>query len=304
MSNLADSLTREELFQSGHPFCPGCSGGILMRWLAKALGRDSICNVAATCLALPTLVYPHSLNLPCLYISMAPSPAGVTGVSAALKILRRKGRLPAERKINVFAVAGDGSAGDIGLASLSGAAERNDDGLYFVFDNEAYMNTGIQRSGSTPRYTWTTSTLSGKPERKKDLPRIMAAHDIPYLATLSFAYPEDFFAKVAKARDMEPGFKYFHIHSPCPAGWRFSEDKTIQVARAAVESGLWILYELDQGQFRLTLRPARRRPVADYLKLQGRFKDLTGEDLRALQEEVDQRWKALEEGQVQIPVLA
>lgn len=303
MNNLADNLPREELFETGHPFCPGCSGGILLRWLGKALGQDSICNVAATCLTLPTMVYPHSFNLPCLYISMAPSPAGMTGVSAALRILQRKGKLAPERKINVFAVAGDGSAGDIGLASLSGAAERNDDGLYFVFDNEAYMNTGIQRSGSTPRFTWTTSTLSGKAERKKDLPRIMAAHDVPYLATLSFAHPQDFFAKVEKARDMEPGFKYFHIHSPCPTGWRFGEDKTIEVARAAVESGLWILYELDQGRFRLTHRPAKRIPVADYLALQGRFKGLTKEAIQALQEEVDQRWESLDQGQGQVPDL-
>ncbi|MBW1713525.1 MAG: pyruvate synthase subunit beta [Deltaproteobacteria bacterium] len=263
----------------------------MLRWVTKALGSDSICNLAATCLALPTMVYPHSLEVPCLYISMAPSPAGITGTGAALKVLKRKGRFPADRKINVFALAGDGSAGDIGLASLSGAAERNDDGIYFVFDNEAYMNTGIQRSGSTPQHCWTTSTLQGKPERKKDLPRIMAAHDIPYVATVSFAYPEDFMAKVEKARDMEPGFKYIQAHSPCPTGWRFPENKTIEVARMAVETGLWVLYEIDHGQFKISYRPSKFRPVQDYLGLQGRFKDLSQDDIRSLQNVVDQKWK-------------
>jgi len=293
MKTLADKLTRDEPLRPGHPLCPGCPGGLMLRWVSKSLGRDSICNVGATCLAIATMVYPHSLAVPCLYIAMAPSPAGMAGTSAALKVLQRKGRLPAGRKIHSFAVSGDGSAGDIGLAALSGAAERNDDGIYFVFDNEAYMNTGIQRSGCTPQYSWTTSTLQGKPERKKDLPRIVAAHDVPYVATVSLAYPEDFLAKVDKARDMEPGFKYVHVHSPCPTGWRFPENKTIEVARLAVETGLWILYEVDHGEMRITQRPARRRPVEDYLRLQGRFSGLSQENVRRLQESVDRKWAEL-----------
>ncbi len=293
MRTLADKLSEKELFGPGHPLCPGCPGGMAFRWIMKTLGKNSIANLAATCLCLPTHVYPHTLNVPCLYIGMSPSPAGISGVSAALKVLKRKGRIPADRKINVFAIAGDGSTADIGMASLSGAAERNDDGIYFCFDNEAYMNTGIQRSSCTPQLSWTTSTLKGKTEKKKDVPRIMAAHDIPYVATVSVAYPEDFIRKLERARDMEPGFKYFHIQAPCATGWRFPEHKTVEIARLAVETGFWFLYEVDHGAFNITYRPPKRRPVEDYLRLQGRFQHLTEEDIRMLQSGVDERWDEL-----------
>jgi pyruvate ferredoxin oxidoreductase beta subunit len=294
MSALADRLPREELFHSGHPLCPGCPGGIMLRWITKTLGRDTIATVSASCLALPAMVYPHSLEIPCLYIAMAPSPAGISGVSAAIRVLKRKGRIPANRKINAIAIAGDGSAADIGMACLSGAAERNDDGIFFCFDNEAYMNTGIQRSSCTPQFSWTTSTLKGKAENKKDLPRIMSAHNVPYVATASVAYPDDFINKVEKARDMGPGFKYLHVHSPCPAGWRFPESKTVEVARMAVEAGFWHLYEVDHGNLKITYRPGQRRRVEDYLRLQGRFKDLTKEEIDSLQRQVEERWKNME----------
>jgi pyruvate ferredoxin oxidoreductase beta subunit len=284
-----DILPEEDFFHPGHPLCPGCPGGMALRWIMKILGRDSIANVAATCLCLPTHVYPHSLEVPSLYIAMAPSPAGISGMSAAIKVLKRKGVIPAERKINVFAISGDGSTADIGLASLSGAAERNDDGIYFCFDNEAYMNTGIQRSSTTPQFSWTTSTTKGKAQRKKDLPRIMAAHDIPYVATLSVGYPEDFIKKVEKARDMEPGFRYLHIHGPCPTGWRFPENKTVEVSRLAVETGFWFLYEVDHGSLEITYQPPKYRPVIEYIKLQGRFQGFTEEKIRMLQKWVDER---------------
>lgn len=287
---IAKRLPKEEFFHSGHPFCPGCSGGVVMRWITKVLGRNSICILSASCVALPAMVYPHSLEIPCLYIAMAPSPAGLTGISAAIRVLKRKGRIPADRKINVFVMSGDGSAGDIGMASLSGAAERNDDGIFFCFDNEAYMNTGIQRSGTTPAFSWTTSTLTGKQQPKKDLPRIMAAHDIPYVTTVSIAHPEDFIKKVEKARDMEPGFKYFHILSPCPTGWRFPEKETIHVARLAVETGFWVLYEIENGSLTINYRPGKRKPVEEYLRAQGRFKGIPDKGIEALQKWVNQRW--------------
>jgi pyruvate ferredoxin oxidoreductase beta subunit len=294
-NTIAERLPKEEFFHPGHPFCPGCPGGVVMRWVTKVLGRNSICTLSASCVALPAMVYPHSLEIPCLYIAMAPSPAGLTGISAAIRVLKRKGRIPADRKINVFVMSGDGSAGDIGMASLSGAAERNDDGIFFCFDNEAYMNTGIQRSGLTPAFSWTTSTLTGKPQPKKDLPRIMAAHDIPYVTTVSIAHPEDFIKKVEKARDMEPGFKYFHILSPCPTGWRFPEKDTIHIARLAVETGFWVLYEIENGSLTINYRPEKRKPVEAYLKAQGRFKGLTEKGIEALQKWVDQRWEEIGE---------
>ena len=295
LTDLKNLLPQEELFHKGHPLCPGCPGGMAFRWITKALGKDSIVNIGATCLCLPTQIHPYSLELPCLYIAMAPSAAGISGMSAAIKVLKRQGVIPADRKINVIAVSGDGSTGDIGMAALSGAAERNDDGIYFCYDNEAYMNTGIQRSGTTPQFSWTTSTTKGKPQRKKDIPRIMAAHDIPYVATVSVAFPEDFVRKVEKARDMEPGFKYLHIHGPCPTGWRFPENKTVEVARLAVETGFLFLYEVDHGSLRITYRPRKRKPVEDYLRLQGRFEGLSDEEIGTLQAWVDERWEHMEE---------
>jgi len=291
MRAFADGLPKEEFFYPGHPLCAGCSGAIMLRWITKALGKDTIASMSASCMALPSMVYPHSLGIPCLYIAMAPSPAGISGISAAIRVLKRKGRISPDRKINVIAIAGDGSAADIGMASLSGAAERNDDGIFFCFDNEAYMNTGIQRSSSTPQFSWTTSTLKGKIENKKDLPKIMAAHDVPYIATASIAFPEDFFKKMEKARDLGPGFKYVHVHSPCPPGWRFPESKTVEVARLAVETRSWPLYEVEHGSLKLTYRPSRYRPVKDYMALQGRFKSLTDEQIQIVQRSVDERWE-------------
>ena len=289
MNNLSKELSKEELFHSGHPLCPGCSGGVMSRWITKILGKDTIATISASCMAIATSVYPHVLEIPSIYIAMAPSPAGITGVSAALRILKRKGRFPKDRKVNVIAISGDGSAGDIGMACLSGAAERNDDGIFFCFDNEAYMNTGIQRSGCTPEMSWTTSTLEGKQERKKDLPRIMAAHNIPYVATVSIGFPEDFIRKVTRAKEMGPGFKYIHVYSPCPTGWRFPENKTIEVARLGVETGFWLLYEIEHGSLKMNYRPEKLRPIRDFLNAQGRFGKVNEEKVQAYQRVIEQQ---------------
>ncbi|MFH1351893.1 MAG: thiamine pyrophosphate-dependent enzyme [Pseudomonadota bacterium] len=294
IKELNELIPQEDLFHTGHALCPGCPGGMAARWLTKVLGRNTIANMGATCMVLTTQVHPYSLEVPSFFIAMAPAAAGMSGMSAAIKVLKRKGVIPPDHKINIIALSGDGSTGDIGMAALSGIAERNDDGIYFCYDNEAYMNTGIQRSSSTPQFSWTTSTTKGKAQRKKDLPRIMAAHDIPYVATVSVGYPEDFIAKVTKARDMEPGFKYIHIQAPCPTGWRFPESKTVEMARLSVETGFFILYEVDHGAFRITYRPPKRKPVGEYLRLQGRFDSLTHEDIQTLQHWVDENWEQLD----------
>jgi len=187
-------------------------------------------------------------------------------------------------------VAGDGGTADIGFASLSGAAERNEDIIYFCLDNEAYMNTGIQRSSQTPPGTWTTSTPLGKSESKKDIPLILAAHKIPYVATASVSFPYDLIKKTTKARDIGKGFRYIHIHTPCPTGWRFPENKTIEVGRLAVETGMWKLFEIENGgKIKLTYKPKSRRPVADYLKLQGRFRHLKGDEIGYIQTDVNEQ---------------
>jgi len=220
---------------------------------------------------------------------MATAAPLISGISAALKILKKKGKLAKEDEINVFAVAGDGGTADIGFAALSGAAERNDDGVYFCFDNEAYMNTGIQRSSQTPRKTWTTSTLEGKPQPKKDMPMIMAAHGIPYVASACIGFPEDFILKAERARQLRGGFRYIHSLCPCATGWRFPESKAIEMARLAVDCGMWLLFEIEGGEFKLNYRPSKRRPVREYLSGQGRFSHLSEQDIQSIQSEVDKR---------------
>jgi pyruvate ferredoxin oxidoreductase beta subunit len=284
---VVQELPRQEYFKGGHTLCPGCPGGILWRLVSKVMGENSINTLGATCISLPPAVFPSVLDIPSIYVSMATPAPLISGVSAALRILKRKGKLPTDEKINVFAIAGDGGTADIGFAGLSGAAERNDDGTYFCFDNEAYMNTGIQRSSLTPEKTWTTSTLEGKSQPKKNLPLIMAAHGIPYVATTSIGFPDDFIAKAAEARDMDRGFRYIHVHSPCPTGWRFPEKKAIEMARLAVDCGMWLLYEIRQGDLTLTYKPVRRKPVKEYLGAQGRFSHLIPAEIEAIQANVD-----------------
>lgn len=283
----ASDLPIREYFKGGHTLCPGCPGGILWRLVTKIMGENSISTLGATCISLPPAVFPSVLDIPSIYVSMATPAPLISGVSAALKILKRKGKLTKDEKINVFAIAGDGGTADIGFAGLSGAAERNDNGTYFCFDNEAYMNTGIQRSSLTPEKTWTTSTLEGKIQPKKNLPLIMAAHGIPYVATASIGFPDDFILKAKRARDTGEGFRYIHVHSPCPTGWRFPERKVIEMARLAVDCGMWLLYEAKEGDLKLTYKPRRRKPVAEYLSKQGRFSHLTRKDIEEIQAKVD-----------------
>ena len=287
-NDIIRDLPNREYFKGGHTLCPGCPGGILWRLVTKVMGENSINTLGATCISLPPAVYPSVLDIPSIYVSMATPAPLITGVSVALRILKRKGKLAKDKQINVFAIAGDGGTADIGFAGLSGAAERNDNGTYFCFDNEAYMNTGIQRSSLTPEKTWTTSTLEGKPQPKKNLPLIMAAHGIPYVATASVGFPDDLIMKAKKARDMEGGFRYIHVHSPCPTGWRFPEKKTVEMSMLAVDCGMWLLYEIEKGERKLTYKPTRRKPVAEYLSKQGRFSHLTEREIEELQANIDQ----------------
>jgi pyruvate ferredoxin oxidoreductase beta subunit len=288
MKSNKESILRqqEEIAKPGHLLCPGCPGGIIWRIVTKVLGQSSICVHSASCLGLPVMMYPSCLTIPTLYVSFASASAAISGVSSALKSLKNSNLL--KEKVNLFVLAGDGGTADIGFASLSGAAERNEDIIYFCVDNEAYMNTGIQRSSQTPIGTWTTSTPLGKIESKKDMPAIMAAHNIPYVATASVSYPQDMVDKITKARDLGKGFKYIHIHLPCPTGWRFPENMSIKVGRLAVETGLYRLFEIEYGgKMALTYKPKPRKPVKDYLDIQGRFSQLKEDDIDYIQKNVD-----------------
>jgi pyruvate ferredoxin oxidoreductase beta subunit len=285
-------LYQEEIIKPGHLLCPGCPGGTVWRIITKVLGKSSILVHSASCLGNPVMIYPSCLTIPSLYVSFASASAAISGIRAALTTLEKsKSRVD---KVNLFVLAGDGGTADIGFASLSGAAERNEDFIYFCVDNEAYMNTGIQRSSQTPAGTWTTSTPLGKVEVKKDMPAIMAAHKIPYVATASASYPEDLINKIIKARDLGKGFKYIHIHTPCPTGWRFPESLSIKVGRLAVETGMWRLFEIEGGgSIKMTYKPKPRKPVKEYLVSQGRFSQLKGKDFDFLQKKINEECEKL-----------
>jgi pyruvate ferredoxin oxidoreductase beta subunit len=288
--NRKESLTylhKGDYFKSGHPLCPGCGGGIFWRLITKVMGKNSIVSVAASCICGPAGFFPSALDLPTCSGAFATAAPQITGISAAIRVLKRKAKLSKDSDFNVFAVAGDGGTADIGFAGLSGAAERNDDGVYFCVDNEAYMMTGIQRSSQTPGRTWTTFTPEGKPQKKKDVPMIMAAHKVPYVATTCIAFPDDLISKAVKAKEMKGGFRYIHTLCSCPTGWRIPEKSAIEIARLAVECGMWLLYEIEQGEFKITYKPKKRKQVREYLSRQGRFDHLNANEVEIIQSEVD-----------------
>lgn len=291
-------LPREELIVPGTRGCPGCSGAIMMRQAMKVFGKDTIVKIPATCLLVITNYAMNAWKVPIIHVAFENTAAVLSGIAAARRVLEKKGKLKKKRRVNYVGFAGDGGTADIGIQALSGAAERNDDMIYICYDNEAYMNTGTQRSGATPYGARTTTTpigrvkKVGKTERKKDVPMIMAAHKVPYIATASLAYLQDYLKKLRKATKIE-GFRYIHVLGPCPPGWGFDPEKTIKISRLAVETGMWLLYEIENGVFRLTVKPKRRKPVKEYLKAQGRFRHLTDEQIDMIQKDVDQQCSQL-----------
>jgi pyruvate ferredoxin oxidoreductase beta subunit len=291
------NLTEEEFVHPGNRACSGCGLSIVYRMGLKALGKNTILVVPPSCLTVLQGLYPvASTKLPCVNVTFASTGAAATGVRAAMKALGKE-------NVNVAAWAGDGGTGDIGIQALSGACERGEEIIYICYDNEAYMNTGVQRSGTTPQGVLTTTTpIKGKLQVKKDVPAIIAAHGIPYVATASAAFPLDFYDKVKKATTIS-GPKYIHVHTPCPPGWGFESRFTIKVGKLAVETGLFDLYEIENGTFRLTGPSLRnlekeRRPVTDYFATQGRFKSLDAEAVRKIQQQVDAKWAAYQSGAV------
>jgi pyruvate ferredoxin oxidoreductase beta subunit len=286
------TLPKEEYLHPGNRACTGCGLSIAYRTGLKALGPDTILIVPPSCLTVLQGLFPvASTKLPCLNVTFASTAAAATGVREALKAQGRE-------HIKVVGWAGDGGTSDIGLQSLSGAAERGDDFLFMCYDNEGYMNTGVQRSGTTPQWAITANTpFKGKLQQQKDVPAIMAAHGIDYVATASAAYPLDLYDKIKKALLLQ-GTKYIHIHTPCPPGWGFDPRYSVKIGRLAVETGFFDLYEVERGQFRLTgaseklLEKRQLVPVREYLKPQVRFKLLNEERLADIQAQVDAKWAA------------
>jgi 2-oxoisovalerate ferredoxin oxidoreductase beta subunit len=287
---MPTTIPEEEFTYPGGTGCPGCGANLVMRYMLKALGERTIVSIPACCWAVMPGYWPSNcLKVPLLYTAFEATGAAISGLRAALD-------QKDVRDVTVVGFAGDGGTVDIGLQALSGAAERRTDAIYVMYDNEAYMNTGIQRSGSTPWGAWTTTTPVGtthgfKHESKKDIMAIMQAHRIPYAATVSVAHPEDFVKKIAKAKDIK-GFRFIHALAPCPPGWRMNPMHSIEVARLAVDTHIFPLYEIVDGRVSIT-RKGKGLPVSDYLKLQGRFSHLTPEEMDAIQKAVDAQWQTL-----------
>jgi len=286
-----------ELFAEGNRGCQGCGEALALRQLMKAAGPDTIVCSATGCMEIISSPYPETAwRVPWIHVAFENAAAVAAGVASGIKTLQKKGRYPGKR-VNVIAIAGDGGTADIGLQALSGALERGHDFTYVCTDNEAYMNTGIQRSSATP-YGASTSTSPtgeasiGKRTEKKNLPMIVAAHDIPYVATCCPSYPLDLLNKAKRAFETV-GPAYLHVIVPCPTGWRHASDMTIEVGRLAIETGVFPLYEIIDGKLVMSMDIEKRRPVIEYLKPQGRFRHLLPEGIDKIQQDVDGYYESL-----------
>jgi len=295
-------LTTEEFFTSGHRLCAGCGEGTNVRMVLKALRGPTIIVNATGCLEVASTIYPYtSWRTSWVHVAFENAAAVASGIEAAYKALARRNAW--DKHVDIIAFAGDGGTFDIGIQALSGALERGHDFLYVCIDNEAYMNTGIQRSGATPHGAATTTSpagkkIPGKPEFKKDLIGICAAHGIEYVATASPAYWNDCITKVRKGLEVQ-GPAVIHTFSPCPLGMRHDSEKSIEVARLAVQTRYWPVYEVEKGKYKLNIKVTKPRPVIDFLKMQGRFGHLFQpqfqHEIDVIQQWVDENWKRVTE---------
>ncbi|MBN1643768.1 MAG: pyruvate synthase subunit beta [Dehalococcoidales bacterium] len=283
----------------GHRACIGCGEALAVRLACKAMGENVIIANATGCMEIISSQLPTtSWDVPWIHTLFENTAAVASGVESGLKSMAKKGIKPS-KGTKVVAMAGDGGTSDIGLQALSGALERGHDLLYICFDNEAYMNTGIQRSSSTPMGASTTTSPAGKQSIgqktwKKNMPAIAAAHDIPYVATASPSYPFDMMKKIKKGLEVE-GPAYVHVLSVCPTGWRSATDLSVRLGRLAVQTGVFPLYEVENGKYKLNIDPSPLRPLQDYLKLQGRFRHLSEGTIKQIQERVVSEYEKLKQ---------
>jgi pyruvate ferredoxin oxidoreductase beta subunit len=283
-------VNKEEYMLPGNRACQGCGLSLAYRYVLKALRENTILTLPASCLTVLHGLYPTtSVAIPCLNCTFASTAASAAGLVAGLTAT-------GQTDITVVAVAGDGGTYDIGIQALSGAAERNTDFIFVCYDNEAYMNTGTQRSSATPLGATTTTTpILTKEQNKKDMLKIMEAHDVAYIATTSPAFPIDLYDKFVKAKRIR-GTRYMQIHVPCPPGWGYPPRDTVKLARLAIETGVFVLFEIENGKFHFTGRSkslaekGNRLPLSNYIERQDRFKKMTEEQLRSLQKFVDNKW--------------
>jgi pyruvate ferredoxin oxidoreductase beta subunit len=299
---------KPDLFLSGHRACAGCGPASVLRLIMKATRGPTIVTEATGCMEVVSSIYPYtSWGLPWLHTAFETAAANASGIEAALKIMRKKGRVKDEH-VDVIALAGDGGTYDIGIQALSGAVERGHDFLFVLYDNEGYMNTGIQRSGGTPKGAATTTTpagsvIPGKLEPKKPIAEIMVAHEMEYVATASAYYWRDLLTKVRKGLEVN-GPAFLHVFAPCPRGWRSDPAKSIEYSKLAVESCVFPVWEAVNGKRTLSvpskliaLAPQKKKPVNEYLKGQGRFRHLftpqNAKLLDEIQRVTDERWEQL-----------
>jgi len=277
-----------DVMRSGHAACPGCGQAISMRLVLRAIGAKAIVVTIPSCVSVIAGPFPHSVaNLPYYHAAFEVAASSAAGISNALKI-------QGKQDISVLAFAGDGGTFDIGLQSLSGAADRNEDFIYVCYDNEGYMNTGIQVSSATPTHAWTGTTPTGNTRRKKQIMEIMAAHRIPYAATASIGFPEDLMQKIQKARDIR-GTRFIHLLSPCNTGWKIPENMAPKVSTLAVETNIFPLYEITDGLHYRINYMSKGLPVEEYLSVQGRYANLTPEQIKSIQAETDRAWQDLKQ---------
>jgi len=286
MVELLPAANEEPVLCSGHAACPGCIDALSVRHVLAVMGPDTVAVVPPSCMAIIAGPQPYSsLTIPVYQPTLEASAAAASGLRRALDT-------QGKHATQVLVLAGDGGTCDIGFQCLSSAAERNEDMLYVCLDNEGYMNTGAQKSSSTPHYARTGSTPAGKTTRKKNLTALMAAHGVPYAATATVAHLADLRRKVAKAKSMR-GMRVLTLLIPCLDGWGLRDDAGLAAARLAVDSGAFPLYEVEDGT-RVTVNSAKTRPVADYLALQRRYRHVAPEQVAALQAEVDEGWERLQ----------
>ena len=300
MPSLKQLAKREERFVSGHRLCAGCGAGIIARLVMLAIDKPVIAASSTGCLEVASTIFPYSAwKIPWVHSAFENVAATVSGMESAYKSLKKQGKF--EEDVVFVAFGGDGGTYDIGLQSLSGAAERGHNMLYVCYNNQAYMNTGIQRSSATPKGASTTTSptgkvIPGKVQWQKDLTSIMVAHDIPYVATAIPGKWNDLVTKVEKAVSCN-GFSFMDILSPCRLGWPHDPSLAMEITRLAADTCLWPLYEVVEGKYSLTYKPKEKKPVEQWLKLQRRFAHLfkpeNKELLDSIQEKVDQRWESL-----------
>lgn len=293
MTTLKELSSKEELFSGGHRLCSGCGIPPIIRLLLRSAGAPVVATTATGCLEVGTSIFPYtSWRIPWLHSAFENAAATISGIESAYKALKRKGKIP-DREIRFLAIGGDGGTYDIGLQALSGALERGHNFVYVCYDNGAYMNTGIQRSSATPLGSATTTSpageaRAGKQEWRKDLTRIVVAHNIPYAAQGSPHNWRDLQKKGEKAFGCR-GPAFLNIISPCPLGWYTKSEESMRAAGLAVDTCYWPLYEVENGVVRVTYRPKEKRPVTEWLKMQGRFKHLFEPKNRWLLEETQKR---------------